>query len=63
MKKTVLLLIFSFLLPKIYAQEYFPNNEGVPNKNMNFTAFTNAKIYVTPTQVIEKDTLLIQNGK
>ena len=63
MKKTVLLLIFSFLLPKIYAQEYFPNNEGVPNKIMNFTAFTNAKIYVTPTQIIEKGTLLIQNGK
>ena len=63
MKKTGLLLIFSFLLPKTYAQEYFPNNEGVPNKTMNYIAFTNAKIYVTPTQVIEKGTLLIQNGK
>ena len=63
MKKTVLLLIFSFLIQKNYAQEYFPNNEGVPNKNMNFTAFTNAKIYVTPTQIIEKGTLLVQNGK
>ncbi|MCK8143006.1 amidohydrolase family protein [Flavobacterium sp. I-SCBP12n] len=63
MKKTLLLLIFSFLLPKIYAQEYFPNNEGVPNKNTNFTAFTNAKIYVSPTQVIEKGTLIVQNGK
>ena len=63
MKKTLLLLLFSFVLPNIYAQEYFPNNEGVPNKTMNFTAFTNAKIYVTPTQIIEKGTLLIQNGK
>jgi hypothetical protein len=24
-------------------------------KNTNFTAFTNAKIYVIPTQVIEKE--------
>ncbi|MGO4904303.1 amidohydrolase family protein [Flavobacterium sp. W20_MBD1_R3] len=63
MKKILLLLFFSFLLPKIYAQEYFPNNEGVQNKNTNFTAFTNAKIYVTPIQIIEKGTLLIQNGK
>lgn len=63
MKKILLLLLFSILLPKAYAQEYFPNNESIPNKNTNFTAFTNAKIYVTPTQVIEKGTLLIQNGK
>ena len=63
MKKILLLLFFSFLLPKTYAQEYFPNNESVQNKNTNFTAFTNAKIYITPTQVIEKGTLLIQNGK
>ena len=33
------------------------------NKNQNFTALINAKIYVTPRQVIEKGTLLIQNGK
>ena len=63
MKKTVLLIVLSFLLTKTYAQEYFPNNESIPNKTMNFTAFTNARIYVTPTQVIEKGTLLIQNGK
>jgi len=63
MKKILILLFFSFLLPKTYAQQYFPNNEGVPNKTMNFTAFTNAKIYVTPTQIIENGTLLIQNGK
>ena len=63
MKKILLLLYFSVLLPKTYAQEYFPNNESVQNKNTNFTAFTNAKIYVTPTQIIEKGTLLIQNGK
>ena len=45
------------------AQEYFPKNDGVKTPNANFTAFTNAKIYVTPTQVIEKGTLLIQDSK
>lgn len=59
------LLALSFLLGGIslFAQDYFPKNDGVKTKNNNYTAFTNAKIYVTPTQVIEKGTLLIQNGK
>ncbi len=47
----------------LFAQDYFPVNDGVKSKNNNYTAFTNAKIYVTPTQVIESGTLLIQNGK
>ncbi len=63
MKKIILLLFLSAVMPKMYAQEYFPNNESVQNKNNNFTAFTNAKIFVTPNQIIEKGTLLIQNGK
>ena len=63
MKKILFLLLFSVALSKTYAQEYFPNNESIQNKSTNFTAFTNAKIYVTPTQIIEKGTLLIQNGK
>ena len=59
------LLALSFLLGGIslFAQDYFPKNDGVKTKNNNYTAFTNAKIYMTPTQVIEKGTLLIQNGK
>lgn len=47
----------------LFAQEYFPENAGVKANNTNYTAFTNAKIYVSPTQVIEKGTLLIQHGK
>jgi hypothetical protein len=39
-----LLLVF---IPKINAQEYFPNNESIQSKNNNYTAFTNAKIFVT----------------
>ncbi|MEE1962834.1 amidohydrolase family protein [Allomuricauda taeanensis] len=59
------LLALSFFLGSIslFAQDYFPTNDGVKTKNNNYTAFTNAKIYMTPTQVIEKGTLLIQNGK
>ncbi len=62
MKKIILLVLVLFSL-KNFGQEYFPNNEGVQNKNSNFTAFTNAKIYVTSTQIIEKGTLLIAKGK
>jgi len=47
----------------IIAQEHFPKNDGVKSKNTNYTAFTNAKIFVTPTQIINKGTLLIKNGK
>ena len=63
MNRIILFLLLSLITPKIGAQEYFPNNESVQNKNNNFTAFTNAKIYVSPTQIIEKGTLIIQNGK
>src|SRR5690606_40823513 len=59
------LLILSLLMGSIslYAQDYFPKNDGVKSKNNNFTAFTNAKIHISPTQVIDKGTLLIQDGK
>ena len=63
MKKNLLLFFLLVLLPKVHAQDYFPNNETVQNRNQNFTAFTNATIYVTPNQIIKKGTLLIQNGK
>ncbi|MDC0630039.1 amidohydrolase family protein [Flavobacteriaceae bacterium] len=44
------------------AQEYFPKNDGVNSKNTNFTAFTNAKIFITPSISINEGTLLIQDG-
>ncbi len=61
MKKT--LLFFLLLTTYINAQEYFPKNDGVSNKNNNYTAFTNAKIYISPTQVIDRGTLLIKNDQ
>jgi imidazolonepropionase-like amidohydrolase len=63
MKRIVSLLFLLILIPKINAQEYFPNNESIHSKNNNYTAFINAKIYVTPTQIIENAVLLIQNGR
>jgi len=63
MKKIVYLLFLLIFIPKISAQEYFPNNESIHSTNNNYSAFINAKIYVTPTQIIEKGTLLIQNGR
>jgi imidazolonepropionase-like amidohydrolase len=56
------LVILFYGLP-LYAQDYFPKNDGVKAENTNFTAFINAKIHITPTKVLEKGTLLIQKGK
>ena len=62
MKKLILLwsLFGAFALS---AQDYFPKNDGVKSKNTNFTAITNAKIFITPSESIENGTLLIQEGK
>ncbi|WP_296320230.1 amidohydrolase family protein [Winogradskyella sp.] len=61
-KAQLRLLIFmcSFSL---FAQDYFPSNSGVKTNNSNYMAFTNAKIYVSPTEVIENGTLLIKDSK
>ncbi len=63
MRKTLLTLCLFWCSAFLFAQDYFPENDGVKANNNNYTAFTNAKIFVTPTEVITKGTLLIQNGK
>ncbi len=63
MKMRLALLTFLWCGASLLAQDYFPDNDGVKAKNNNYTAFTNARIYVTPTQVISSGTLLIQHGK
>ncbi|WP_136669204.1 amidohydrolase family protein [Flavobacterium sp. H122] len=64
MRKIVLLLLFGILcIPQTYSQDYFPNNESTKSKSSMYVAFQNAKIYVTPSQIIEKGTLLIKDGK
>ena len=62
MKKLILLWSF-FGAFALSAQDYFPKNDGVKSKNTNFTAITNAKIFITPSESIENGTLLIQEGK
>ncbi len=62
-KLGIFFLCTVFGFTTITAQEYVPKNDGVKTVNNNYTAFTNAKIYVTPTQVIDNGTLLILDGK
>ncbi len=62
MKKSLLLVLFLFSLT-IYAQEYFPTNSGVKSTNSSTVAFTNAKIHITPTQLIKNGTLVIKDRK
>ncbi|MDG1528317.1 MAG: amidohydrolase family protein [Polaribacter sp.] len=62
MKKTLLLFLFLSTLA-VQSQEYFPTNSGVKTTKNTTVAFTNAKIYVTPTQIINKGTLLVKDGK
>ncbi|WP_340199151.1 amidohydrolase family protein [Ascidiimonas sp. W6] len=60
------LLVFTILLGSFlsgYTQEYFPKNNGVKSVNKNFTAFINAKIQQSSSEIVENGTLLIQNGK
>ncbi|NAS11381.1 amidohydrolase family protein [Poritiphilus flavus] len=63
MKMRLVLLTFLWCGASLLAQDYFPDNDGVKAKNNNYTAFTNARINVTPSQVIANGTLLIQHGK
>jgi len=63
MTKKYLILMMLMCTISLVAQEHFPKNDGVKSENTNYTAFTNAKIYVTPTQIIDKGTLLIHDGK
>lgn len=63
MRKAFLFIFIFTGVFTTFSQEYFPKNEGLKEDNNNYTAFTNATIYVTPSQVITNGTLLIQNGK
>ena len=63
MRSRLLVLTVLWCSVATFAQDYFPENDGVKSENNNFTAFTNARIYVTPSQIIDNGTLLIQNGK
>ncbi|WP_299683492.1 amidohydrolase family protein [uncultured Tenacibaculum sp.] len=61
MKKLPLLLFLWAIIG--YSQEYFPINTGVKTSKNTTTAFTNATIYVTPTNTIKKGILVVKDGK
>ena len=61
-KKYLVFITFLCTLA-LSAQEYFPKNDGVVATNTNYTAITNAKIFITPNQIIENGTLLIKDSK
>ncbi len=59
-KLLYLLLIVNSL---VFSQEYFPKNDGVFTTFKNPVALTNATIYASSTQKLEKATLLIYKDK
>lgn len=63
MKKLWLSCLLLFAMVQLMAQEYFPTNTSVKHTNLNYTAFTNATIHVSPTETVKNATLLIQGEK
>ncbi|WP_304143962.1 amidohydrolase family protein [Mesoflavibacter zeaxanthinifaciens] len=61
--RKILSILGLLLCSYSFAQEYIPKNDGVKTNTSNYTAFTNAKIYITPTQIVNNGTLLIKDGK
>ncbi|MGK0414222.1 MAG: hypothetical protein ACJA1B_002444, partial [Polaribacter sp.] len=61
--KKLFFLLFFLSLTVTKAQDYFPTDSGVKTAENATFAFTNATIYVTPTEIIKKGTLLIKDGK
>ncbi|HET8735360.1 MAG TPA: amidohydrolase family protein [Pricia sp.] len=63
MKLRVLVLALLGSTAFSFAQVYFPKNDAVKADNNNYTALTNAKIYVTPTEIVDGGTLLFRKGR
>lgn len=63
-KKIFLFCALFCLFSTLKAQDYFPDNKGVKaDKNTNYTVFTNAKIHVSPTKVIQDGMFAVREGK
>ncbi|MBV1923376.1 MAG: amidohydrolase family protein [Flavobacteriaceae bacterium] len=63
MKKVTLLLLLFFSFSFVQAQIYFPKNTSLKEENNNYTVFTNATLFITPTRKINNGTLVIKEGK
>ena len=60
-KLSILLMLLTYYYSQ--AQDYFPINNGVKITKNTLVAFTNAKIYSSPSKIIRKGTLLIKDGR
>jgi len=59
-KLTLLVFLFTF---SVFSQEYHPKNNGVKTPQSNSIVFTNATIYVNPTTILKKASLLIEDDR
>lgn len=58
------LSIFLFFMISVsHSQDYHPKTNGVKNPDYSIVAFTNATIHVSPSEIINNGTLLIENNK
>jgi imidazolonepropionase-like amidohydrolase len=62
MKKIKLSLCLFLTMSLSFAQEYIPKTDGVKTPESTTIAFTNATIYVSPTEIISNGTLLVENN-
>ncbi len=63
MKKITILCLLLISITSLIAQGHFPKNTSLKQENNNYTAFTNATIFITPSLFVENGILLIQQGK
>ena len=63
MKQFKLGIFLCFIMSVSFSQEYHPKTNGVKTPKTSIIAFTNATIYVSPTEIIKKGTLLVENNK
>lgn len=63
MKLRLLLCLVFLVTLQSKAQEYFPKNDGVKNPQTNHTVFKNAKIHVSPQEIIENGSFVVKDGK
>ena len=63
MKQFKLCIFLCFIISISFSQEYHPKTNGVKTPKYSTIAFTNATIYVSPTEIIKKGSLLVENNK
>ena len=63
MNQLKLTILLFFTISVSYSQEYHPKTNGVKSPNYSIIAFTNATIHVSPSEIINNGTLLIENNK